>query len=657
MELNARELKTEIWKDLQERDLDMYELEAIDVRLRTYVEGVQQDFDLHNLDEMLAVEKFLRMLRQSERMDGRGAKYRFSIKVTKRFYALYESLKFSGMKGRRQYKLTPVQCFQFANELGFFEWVEKRPMAEGEIETEDKIAAGIKLKKGEGKRWRLRAGKKEVLIRLTKRAILFVPRKYSKTTQTASLVANELLTGDSNAQAYAAANSYKQAQILFKETMKIIKQLDPGRKYFRTTREMITWRDNVFGKESSAECLSGGSDTKDGLNASFVCFDEYAAASYKNGHSDGAELLQVLESSMGTRKEPLTQLITTASRVPDGPFAQELANAKKVLMHEAWLVLTERGVWGKDHIDEGWADDSLFASLFHPDDYDLEKPESFADPNVWKKCNPHIGVTVQQDYYRRMYEKGQHNVEAKIEFETKLLNVFSAASVKTWIGRNLVQRLQREFDIAESEGRPIAMVGVDLSVSDDFSAVVYNVRGNNGIYYNWLDCYIPEEALETHENKKLYKIWVDNGWMHTCPGAVINYNQIVADILKRNEHVKILQIGYDPAKSKMFVNAMSAAIQGWGGDPEKILIPVNQSYYNFTAPVETLEFAAKNQPPQVAFDRNPIWPYCFANAYCDTTKSGLKKPIKTMDNLKIDPVIACLETFKLYGDYHRPVVN
>ncbi|UVV61271.1 hypothetical protein NXY01_22350 [Bacteroides fragilis] len=75
--------------------------------------------------------------------------------------------------------------------------------------------------------------------------------------------------------------------------------MDPKRRTFKKTREHIEWRENKFGKESFVECLSGGADTKDGLNASLIIFDEYAAAKYVKDHSEGAELLQVLESSSG----------------------------------------------------------------------------------------------------------------------------------------------------------------------------------------------------------------------------------------------------------------------------------------------------------------------------------------------------------------------
>lgn len=468
--------------------------------------------------------------------------------------------------------------------------------------------------------------------RLVREAILFVPRKFSKTTSTASLAVNEFLFGDSNAQAYTAANSYKQAKICFEEIGKIVKQLDPRRKYFKSTRETLHWKPNKFGREAFVECLTGGGDTKDGLNASLVIFDEYAQAKYVRDHSDGAELLQVLTSSMGTRREPLTMIITTASRVEDGPFSRELENAKRILEGE-------------------YSDDSQFASLFMPDAWEM-CDEEMGKPEVWKKCNPHIGITVQESYYKQRWDKAQHDAEAMIEFKTKLLNIFVSGGVKDWIPQSLARSLMTNFSVEDIQGRPEAMAALDLSVSDDFSAVVYNIYSRaQRKFYLWMDCYIPEETLKNHPNKELYRVWVNAGYMKVCPGAVISDSVIVEDVLRRNQKLTILQIGYDAYKSQEVVNALAAAIMSYGTKPEKILRAVPQTYGAFTSPVETFEMAAKSRPAKVAMSMNPILPYCFGNCYLDEDRMCNKKPLKRKENLKIDGAIASLMTFWLYNNY------
>ena len=299
---------------------------STDPRLWQYVSSNIDHPESHNLYELLAVKRFLTMLDT----------YGWNPKRVKKFIRFYEMTPLSGTTGRRTYKLTPVQTFQFANIFGF---------------SDDK-----------GRR-------------LIRNAYLFVPRKFSKTTSVAVLAVYDLLFGDNNAQAYIGANSYNQAKICFDEIRAIMKALDPAQRHFRINREKITVKSGR--RDSLVQCLTANARTLDGLNASLVVMDEYAQARNTAGKS-GDSLKNVLTSSMGIRQEPLTVIITTASDVVDGPFHDELEGVKKVLRGEAEPTPT------------------MFASLFLPDVDDRED-----DPATWAKVQPHLGVTVQPDFYEK----------------------------------------------------------------------------------------------------------------------------------------------------------------------------------------------------------------------------------------------------------------
>ena len=312
-----RDLKKRAVHDLCSVNLDLYPiLDKTDKRLRKYIESIQDNPEAHNLYEVLAAVRFFNHL----------DKYIFKTKVVKKYIVLYESLIFNGMKGKVRYKLTPIQVFQFSSILGFYRTERKR---------------------------------------LCRTALLFVPRKFSKTTSVATLAIDELLFGDANAQAFVAANSYDQAQICFTEIKGILQNMDRGLRRFKTNREKIY---NLMpGKTSFAKCLASDADKLDGLNASLVIVDEYSQA-------DSADLKNVLTSSMGARVNPLTVIITTASEKLNGPFYNELQGYKEVLE-------------GK------YEDDSVFAHIFEPDIDDEESSE-----DTWKKVQPHWGVTVEPDY-------------------------------------------------------------------------------------------------------------------------------------------------------------------------------------------------------------------------------------------------------------------
>ncbi len=560
------QLKARTLERLQEVNVEDYALDQTDVRLKDYVKSAISHPDDHNLYELLSILRFFRLLDA----------YIFKPTEVKKFIVFYENLKFSGLKGRVKYRLTPIQVFQFANILGFYRTPEKR---------------------------------------LCRDALLFVPRKYSKTTSVASLAIYDLLFGDANAQAYVAANSYDQAQICFGEIKNILKSLDKRFKNFKINREQVFSKRR--GRTSFARCLASNPDKLDGLNASTVILDEFSQA-------DSAELKNVLTSSMGARVNPMTIVITTASDKLESPFVNMLNSYKAVLRGEV-------------------ENDSIFAHIFEPDVNDAED-----DPHTWAKVQPHLGITVQADYYENEYRKAQMTAEDMLTFRTKLLNLFVQDEAKVWFTSGEIEAMCKDDnDLETLKNRPDAMVAVDLSVCDDFSSVSYNIYlPEIKMFHIHNDYYFPRKMLISHPNRELYERWAADGYLRLCDGNVIDYRMIVNDINARNrESIRILNIGYDPYKSMEFVNMMGAS------GAKKVLQPIKQTYGTFTSPVESFEIAARTG--RVTFNYNPINWYCFGNAVIDEDRLENRKPIKKSQNAKIDGAVTSVMTFYLYNNFRK----
>lgn len=560
------QLKVRTLERLQEVNVEDYALDQTDIRLKDYVKSAISHPDDHNLYELLSILRFFRLLDA----------YIFKPTEVKKFIVFYENLKFSGLKGRVKYRLTPIQVFQFANILGFYRTPEKR---------------------------------------LCRDALLFVPRKYSKTTSVASLAIYDLLFGDANAQAYVAANSYDQAQICFGEIKNILKSLDKRFKNFKINREQVFSKRR--GRTSFARCLASNPDKLDGLNASTVILDEFSQA-------DSAELKNVLTSSMGARVNPMTIVITTASDKLESPFVNMLNSYKAVLRREV-------------------ENDSIFAHIFEPDVNDAED-----DPHTWAKVQPHLGITVQADYYENEYRKAQMTAEDMLTFRTKLLNLFVQDEAKVWFTSGEIEAMCKDDnDLKTLKNRPDAMVAVDLSVCDDFSSVSYNIYlPEIKMFHIHNDYYFPRKMLISHPNRELYERWAADGYLRLCDGNVIDYRMIVNDINARNrESIRILNIGYDPYKSMEFVNMMGAS------GAKKVLQPIKQTYGTFTSPVESFEIAARTG--RVTFNYNPINWYCFGNAVIDEDRLENRKPIKKSQNAKIDGAVTSVMTFYLYNNFRK----
>ena len=559
-----RQAKEDVTRQLRHVNIDRYLLSSVDSRLDNYVREVASNPDGHNLYEQLAVAHFLKMC----------DRYGFNVTEVQQFYTFYESLYFPGKTGQQQYKLTPVQCFQFASIFAF--WQEGR--------------------------------------RVVREAVLYVPRKFSKTTSTASLAIYDVLYGDANAECYTAANSADQAKKCFDVIRGCFRKLDPKERRYLVNEHTIKSRRRD--RSAFAQCLTANAKTKDGLNASTVIMDEFSQAT-------DSELLTVLTTSMGVRDNPLTVIITTASDVFDGPFYEMLQGYKSVLLGE-------------------YEDDTLFAHIFEPD---LDDPED--ELSTWKKVHPHLGVTVNLDFYQQEYNKALRNgSEAMLAFRTKLLNIYAENEQRSWISSTLARHISKPMPLDAIKGRPDAMVAIDLSESDDFSAVtmgMYNVQTK--IFSFHTAYFFPEGALPGHPNEKLYRTWAEKGFLILTKGDVIDYRVIVDYVLRLNQRVRILGIGYDPWKSQEVINMLAASGAG------NVIRGVRQTYGTFTAPVESFEHGAKTG--HIFINDNPINAYCFGNAVLDTDKLENCKPIKRKQTQKIDGVITMLMTLRLFIDYER----
>lgn len=559
-----RQAKADVTAQLESIPIADYHLCEVDPRLVDYITEVATNPEGHNLFEQLAVKRFFYM----------ADKYGVNATEVKRFFTLYENLHFPGKRGLQKYALTPVQAFQFASIYGFWH---------------------------DGKR-------------VVREAVLFVPRKFSKTTSSASLAIDDLLYGDANAESYTGANSNDQAKKCFDVIRGCMRKLDPKERRYTVNEQTI--KSKRKDRTAFAQCLTANARTKDGLNASTVIMDEFSQARDNS-------LLTVLTTSMGVRENPLTVIITTASDVFDGPFYEMLQGYKSVLLGE-------------------FEDDSLFAHIFEPDLDDPEDAEA-----TWRKVQPHMGVTVNLDFYRQEYKNAIRNgADAMLAFRTKLLNIYAENEQRSWISSTLARSIARPMPLDAITGRPDAMVAIDLSESDDFSAVtmgMYDIARKNFHFHTAY--FFPEGALDGHPNERMYRVWAERGYLILTEGDVIDYRVIVNYVLYLNKVVRILGIGYDPWKSLEVVNMLAAS----GAD--NVLSGVKQTYGNFTAPVESFEHGAKTG--HIFINDNPINYYCFGNAVLDIDKLENCKPIKRKQTQKIDGVITKLMCLRMFMDYER----
>lgn len=594
------------------------QLRSIDERLLAYYEGLL-DGELHNVYEILGGIKFLRVLRT----------YAFSAKKVQHAIGLYEGqwkdgkhiegsggLQFSGLKGYTHYQLQPFQVFALAGLLG--------PMKDVDGDVR----------------------------RLCTEIVLYLTRKSGKTLISAFVQFYGFFFFDSNFEGFCCANSADQAKLLYKTAQTLIRQMDPLEKRIRFTASQTNWKVGQP-RQASITALSAGGKTKDGLFAQLCCADEFGSADFTNGKSDMLDLVSVVQSSMGPRREPLTVITTTAGYAVNGPFKRQLDIMQNQLVKELSL---------SDDYNEPRDDDYRHALLLQPDPWEQQDEEVLlSDEKVWRKSNPMIGISVQPSFYQQEAYKARQNPDQRKEFITKLVNVYETGKTTEWIKPARIRELQIERridDCRDMDGWDV-YCGMDFSQGNDLHAITYlAVRWNEDWqrleYFADMDAWINEETYQKSSISDLYKGWIEAGWLHLSEGAVFQPNLMTKRIRELDEksQVNFMGFGYDAKLSHDPINELCAWLQDRGvRNPEKIVVPVGQTNATFNQPVDRLIYMLKDKNTNLSFSNNPMWGWEFGCSVLDEdSRMGNKKPIKRSpgsDACKVDNVQCLCMAFVL----------
>ena len=435
--------------------------------------------------------------------------------------------------------------------------------------------------------------------RVTRTFILSVSRKQGKTS-CISIMAIKALLEENNAQVIVAANSASQASILFKMASSYLKSLG-GKvdKLFRRFRDRI-----MFDKtDSSMRVVSADASRLDGLNCNFAVVDEISQA-------PNSDVYDVLESSMGSRQQPLMCCCTTRSNNQSG-FYKELEQSGIDVM---------RGLK---------QDDSVFCLV-----YTLDDGDDCEDEEVWKKCSPNLGISVSEDFYRQQITKMKNNPSQTTAIMTKVFNVWTSTS-NVWIPQSYTFKVMDKVRMDDFKDK-LLYLSFDLASTSDLTCLSAMYE-DNGTYYfkNWY--YLPQEALKTSTNKDNYKKWQRQGFLTVTQGNVTDYDYVMNDIQKLQDNSEgIVRISYDSWNATDFTIRLTES--GFN------MKPYSQSIGSMNRPTKAIErliMEGKN----IVIDKNPITLFCFENSVPKPDYNDNIKIIKESYENKIDGVIAIIMNY------------
>ena len=627
--------------------------EGIDMRLRMYFEDLLEHSsarlddpnDWHGLYELLGGAKFLRCLDT----------YNFNTKKVQTVIRLREGewrqdgnawrhisggLKCPGIAGGQVYRWANFQVFCLASIYGFYAWIDTQMPAGSKpqlLRTE---------REKDGTIWDYR--------RLCTDFTLTGSRKIDKTGFGGFIGMEFMLFEDYNMEGFCCANSEDQAKIIFRRIKYLLSGLDTEKR-FRLTESLAAWRDK-YSEISTASIrpMTAGGKFKDGWFAQLCLKDEFGAAPYANGKSDMKMLVDVIESSMGPRREPLSVTMTSAGRITEGPFIQILDGLHGMLEREQSIA--------KGEVQPVLTDDRTMTLLLEPDAWQREEQYLLTNKTVRHKVNPMLGVIVQHQFYDDQIAKAQRDGDTG-EVIAKLFNVYSSGKVTKWITGDQMKHLQREMRIDQCTADQgwVVFTGLDFSLGGDWSgpgwlAARRHPSGRGTEFFVDCDVWISEEEYKNSPLHPLYEQWIQAGWMHLSQGKTFQTELFVGrldELIKKG--VQFMYFGYDKYKSKVPITVLKSYMQSKLNikDPEPYVQVVSQLNSEFNGPTEDLYNAMMAPVPFISYSNSPLWQFCFNNVALETDNRQNIRPVKANQSAscKIDPIQCIVMALDLYERY------
>lgn len=312
-------------------------------------------------------------------------------------------------------------------------------------------------------------------------AFVFVGRGNGKSELAAAEICDALfLDHEPGAQIYSAAGKRDQTRFVFDPVKKMILACPQMR-----TRAKIYKHAIVVG-DRSYRSISREATTEHGGSTQFVVVDEL------HSHADRA-LLDVLETSMVKRRDPMMICLSTSDfEREDSPCNQLHDYACKV------------------------RDNLIVDPAFLPAIYQAEQEDDWTDPEVWRKANPNLGVTIEEAALAELCEKAKHQPEFECEFKRLHLNIRTAQAVR-------VLPIEKwdtcRGELPDLRGRR-GWGGLDIGSTSDLTAFCAAFAGDPGRIILDFIFWVPEKAVQNRvqRGQTEYAVWASQGWIRVTPG-------------------------------------------------------------------------------------------------------------------------------------------
>ena len=408
-------------------------------------------------------------------------------------------------------------------------------------------------------------------------------------------------------QVISAATTGSQARIVFNVAKKMVEKLSDLREAF--TLEAFANAIARYEVGGTFKPINAKASTQDGLNPSHCGIDEIHA------HKTH-DLLNVLKSAAGARKNPLFLYTTTEGYESPGPWAEIRHFSKQLLM----------GLVQADHflaIYFAIDDEDKSAGITGDDEFDESK---WVKANPLMEVNPLLLKEIRKEAIEAKQMPGRH-----AEFKIKRVNRSSAAA-GGWVNLVKWKACNGPVDLEWLRQFP-CYGGLDLASTRDLTSfrLIWIVEG---VIYTHGWRFVPGSSVHARTERGLvpYHAWVQSGHLIEAGDEVTDYDEVYNVVIEANKKFNIQSIGFDRWNAAQLVQKLEAE-----DVPLVEFIQGPKSYHPAMQALELAYIAGK-----LVHGNDPVLNWCASNLIARTDQNMNTAPDKKKSNEKIDDMTALL---------------
>lgn len=354
-------------------------------------------------------------------------------------------------------------------------------------------------------------------------------------------------------------------------------------------------------------------DKLQGLRVKIATVDEWLSGDIREDVVDAIEQGAAKEQGSAENNDYLIVAISSEGTVRNGSGDTIKMNLMKIL----------KGEYPSVHTSIWW--------------YKLDSVEEVSDPNMWRKANPNLGLTVTYETYQLEVEKAENAPASRNDILAKRFGLPMEGYTYFFTYEQTLPHRKRDY-----WQMPCAL-GADLSQGDDFCAFTFLFPLSNDKFGVKTRNYISSSTLHKlpMAMRAKYEEFMKEGSLIVLEGTVLDMMEVYDDLddhIVRNGY-DVRCFGFDPYNAREFVERWERENGPYG--IEKVI----QGMKTESVPLGELKKLAEER--LLLFDER-LMQFAMGNCVTNEDTNGNRKLLKKRYDQKIDAVAAMMDAYVAY---------